>query len=182
MNTTDIPILTSWCNTSLCITISYTLTNGCGGGSRLLKRGVPRFLKGASQQQEKPGVLMQPIMQHTCIRTCQNIIIHIILVAKNMHCNLMNAMDAWSYICCCSCSIVILASSYTYQLTTYMCMFNYLYSVHLYRRFTLNFLSCNYGVVPLLNHPSHEHQTFHWPQSYSNFLSIIPTPTVLFTH
>ena len=38
----------------------------------------------------------------------------------------------------------------------------------------LNFLSCNYGVVPLDNHPSREHQMFHWPQSYSNFLSSIP--------
>ena len=37
---------------------------------------------------------------------------------KNMYCNLLTVIDAWSYACYCSCSIVILASSY--HLTTYV--------------------------------------------------------------
>ena len=61
------------------------------GGSRFLKRWVP-FSKGRVAASLKSlEDLKKPAMQHTCIRTCQNMIIHIILVTK-MHCNLLNAM------------------------------------------------------------------------------------------
>ena len=103
-----------------------------------------------------------------------------------MYCNLLNAMDAQSYIICLLLFLQLCDSSYSSHLIIYVCMFNYLVISCAFKLYTLHETSCN-PPVPSLGYLSCEHDACDWlhlfkkPDYHSSCFQLLAVHPTLYT-